>query len=106
MSKDEYGFPSNDPSPEYQAKIDANKWDTNLDEVIAFIKAASADPVYGADGNYVPGNLYWSWSRNMRCKYVSINFDMRDGAFTLRDKDGNCISFGQLKYQYRSEDEK
>jgi hypothetical protein len=103
---DDYGFPNNDPSPEYQARIQANKWDTNLDEVINFIKAASSEPVYNSEGNCIPGNLYWSWARNMRCKYVSVNFDMRDGAFTLRDQDGMRISLDQLKYQYKTESEK
>lgn len=94
----------NPPSPEYQARIDRNEWDTNLDEVLAFIKEASKEPTYG-NGMEIPGNLYWSWAKNIRCKYVSLNFDMRDGAFTLRDGQGHRISLDQLKWQFKPEED-
>lgn len=90
-----------------KVNIDANQWHLrdDLDELIAFIKEASKEKIFTKEGGYVPGEKYWSWAKNMKCKYVSINFDMRDGAFTLRDKDGNRIHLEDLKYQYGDEDE-
>jgi hypothetical protein len=85
---------------EHDALVERNQWLTNLDEVIAFIKRASANPVYDEDGNEIPGNLYWSWIRNGECKYISLRFDMRDGAFVLLNRNGERISFKQLQWQY------
>lgn len=90
------------PSDEFKVKLASNKWETNLDEVISFIKEASADPIYDAHGGAIPGKLYWSWVSNMRSKYVSLRFDMRDGAFVILDRNGERISFEELKWQYDS----
>lgn len=42
----------------------------------------------------------WSWHRNTRCKYVSIKFDTRVGAFRIQDRDGIDITIDELLYQY------
>jgi hypothetical protein len=63
------------------------EWETNVDEVLAFIKKASAD------------HTFWSWVKNSKCKYVSLRFDMRDGAFVILDRDKNRITFDELKGQ-------
>ena len=83
-------------------EIEENQWhpSEDLDEVVNFIKLASSDPQYNSEGNHIPGKTYWSWIKNSKCKYVSIRFDMRDGAFVICDKDGNRINFSDLKYQY------
>lgn len=83
--------------------VEGNVWLENLDEVIAFIKAASAKPEYTPEGQEIPGRIYWSWASNMNCKYIDLRFDMRDGAFVLRDREGNRISLKQLKWQYGKE---
>lgn len=70
-----------------KAKIERNEWETNIDEVLAFIKEAAAD------------HVKWSWIKNSKCKYVSLRFDMRDGAFVILDRDKNRITFGELKSQ-------
>ena len=41
-----------------------------------------------------------SCARKMRCKYLRLNIDMRDGHATLCSDDGDRISFDQLRYQY------
>ncbi len=42
----------------------------------------------------------WIWARNSICKYVTIKFDTRAGAYRIEDRDGNEISFAQLRHQY------
>lgn len=85
-----------------EVSIDKNQWHErdDLQELIDFIRLASKEKVYSKEGNFVEGNNYWSWAKNMRCKYVTIRFDMRDGAFVLCDKDGNRITLEDLKFQY------
>lgn len=83
-----------------------NKWETNLDEVIAYIKRCTVDEPYEADGNTLkPEANGWSWVRNSQCKYISLRIDMRDGAFVILNREGNRIPFEQLKYQYKVGDE-
>lgn len=73
-----------------EEKIEANIWEKNLDEVIDFIKWASKK-----------GEHNWSWtgSKNWECKYISLRFDMRDGAFVILDRSGKRITLEELKYQ-------
>ena len=73
--------------PEHDSLVEKNVWLTNLDETIALIKKLSAE------------DSEWTWIRNSKCKYVDIRIDMRDGAFVLRDRDGNRISLKQLAEQ-------
>jgi hypothetical protein len=75
-----------------EEKIVHNIWEKNLDEVVEFIKWASKK-----------GEHNWSWtaSKNWDCKYVELRFDMRDGAFVIRDRNGKRITFDELKYQSR-----
>ncbi len=47
----------------------------------------------------------WSWVRNTRCKYVDMKFDTRRGAYALRDRDGNAITYEELRWQYGREQE-
>lgn len=46
----------------------------------------------------------WSWARNMRCKYINIRIDMRDGGFVLLNRDRERISTKDLQYQYEDPD--
>ena len=46
-----------------------------------------------------PGCIDWSWISNSKCKYISLKFDMRDGAFVILDRDKNRITFEELKKQ-------
>jgi hypothetical protein len=93
-------------TPEAQAKIDRNSWEENFDEVIAFIKQATNEEPYEADGNTLkPGAIDWSWSRNMDCKYINIRIDMRDGGFVLVNQRGERVSLDAIKWQYKSKDE-
>lgn len=70
-------------------------WETNLDEVIAWIKWASRK-----------NDFSWTWtkSKNWACKYVDLRIDMRDGAFVICNRDGERISFEELKYQYQKKE--
>lgn len=45
----------------------------------------------------------WTWVRNTRCKYVTMHFDTRAGAYCVKDRDGNAIDAETLLYQYESE---
>jgi hypothetical protein len=47
----------------------------------------------------------WSWTRNTACKYVSIRIDTRHGAHRLEDRDGNEISFADLRRQFGQSDQ-
>ncbi len=88
------------PTPEFEAQVHANIWETNLQEVIDFIKEASGERTYTPGGDRIGGKLYWSWVKNPCCKYVGIRIDLRNGAFVILDRDGQRISLEQLKYQH------
>lgn len=55
--------------------------------------------------NLSSGTGVWTWTRNSRCKYVSMKFDMRDGAFILLDRDGKRIEASDLINQHKDENE-
>jgi hypothetical protein len=63
------------------------EWQDNLVEVIEFIQAATKD------------RTKWVWFKNSRCKYISLKFDMRDGAFIILDRDSKRITLEELKEQ-------
>lgn len=42
----------------------------------------------------------WTWLLNIRCKYIDLRIDMRDGRCVLKDRDGQVITIEQLKNQY------
>lgn len=77
----------------FNQMVEMNMWHKReeLDEVIETIKRLSTED-----------NDEWSWAYNFDCKYVDIRFDMRDGAFTLRNKNGDRMCLEQLKWQYKS----
>lgn len=72
---------------DFEAKVENNVWDDNLDEVIDFIKEAT-NP--SAD---------WDYLRNMNCKYIDIRIDMRGGDFILLDRNGTRVSLDMIKAQ-------
>lgn len=88
---------------EHDAMVERNEWLTNLDEVIYAIKLMAEKHEYDKDGNFIPGHRYWSWVKNMDCKYISLNIDMRDGGFVLKNRKGKRISLKQLQWQYGQE---
>jgi hypothetical protein len=46
----------------------------------------------------------WTWCRNTRCKYVTLQIDTRDGGYVhIRDRDGNTLTIEDLARQYRGE---
>ena len=51
---------------------------------------------------YVAIQVDKNQSVDWNCKYIEIRFDMRDGGFTLRNKEGERINLEQLKWQYKS----
>jgi hypothetical protein len=57
-------------------KTAANVWD-HVDDAIAVIELARAGK--------------WHWCENMRCKYIELRIDMRDGGALIRDRDGARI---------------
>lgn len=69
-----------------------------LQEVVDFIKEASSPEQPRKKGE-------WCWTRNSRCKYVELVVDMRDGEFTILDRDRKKISFEDLKYQLERSNE-
>lgn len=85
-----------DADPNFAEKLKTNTWEKNFDEVVEVIKKLSACQDKGDFKT-------WSWtkSRDWRCKYISLHIDMRDGGFTIRDKDGYRISLEELKFQYK-----
>lgn len=85
---------------EHDALVEKNEWLTNFDELIAFIKLATPDKTYTAQGGHIPDKTYWTWAKNNRCKYINIRIDMRDGGFVLLNRDGERISLKQLQWQY------
>lgn len=66
-----------------------NKEWENLDDLVASVKSK-------LEGK-------WSWTGNMRCKYVSIRVDMRDGKAILLDKDGKRITEEEFARNHREE---
>lgn len=95
---------------DFKKMVEANKWHdrSEIDEFVKVIKELSLEPEWTDDGNYALGSNRWSWARNMRCKYVSLHFDMRDGGFTLLARGGDRgsnerISLDHLRWQHDSE---
>lgn len=41
----------------------------------------------------------WRWVWNMRCKYITLRIDMRDGHCILTDADDKEITIEELEYQ-------
>lgn len=68
-----------------QKTFQGSAWD-NIDDFLRVMNEVKA------------GN--WHWARNMKCKYVDLRVDMRDGGCIIKDRDGNRISPQQLAYQY------
>lgn len=65
---------------------------SKLQEVIDFIKSTSSI-------KYPRKDKQWCWTKNSQCKYVELVIDMRDGEFTILDRDRHRISFEDLKRQ-------
>lgn len=42
----------------------------------------------------------WTWSRNSRCKYVTIKIDTRHGAYRIEDRDGKELLLEELLHQF------
>lgn len=76
--------PKREPSPAVAAKIAANQWD-NINDVMPTIRAARAGK--------------WAWFSNMRCKYIELRIDMRDGGCILRDRDRVRIDPSEFAHQ-------
>lgn len=47
----------------------------------------------------------WSWTRNMRCKYLALFLDTRDMRCLLRDRNQVRISLEELRRQYVGTDD-
>lgn len=45
-------------------------------------------------------NEEWCWALNVRCKYVELRIDVRDGKCSIKDRDGNPITLEDVRYQY------
>lgn len=72
--------------------INENLWEdpTDLQEVVDFIRSLTSDPKYS----------FWTTDKvSSTCKYLSLRFDMRDGAFVILNREGKRITFDQLKGQ-------
>lgn len=84
--------PLTDAQPDYADKVGANEWHPigDLKAVLEVIKSIGPVPSKG---------WHWSLSRSWRCKYIHLQIDMRDGGFTLSDRDGFRISPDELRYQ-------
>lgn len=41
----------------------------------------------------------WTWTRNTRCKYVTLFLDTRAGAYSVKDRDGEQITAATLLFQ-------
>lgn len=81
-----------DADPTYEAKVRANEWHDvkDLQEVLKVIASI---------GQFPPDGWHWTQSRGWRCKYIGLQIDMRDGGFTLTDREGRRISLDELRYQ-------
>lgn len=77
-------------------EFERNVWEDgkDLQTVIDFIKKKANR----SDGD-------WEWFRNGNCKYVQIRVDMRDGHFILLDRLAKRITFDELKFQCRANNE-
>lgn len=65
-------------------KIKTNTWD-NIDDFLAVLDRARKGE--------------WKWTANVRCKYVNLHIDMRDGGCIIEDRDGVRISPEDLAKQ-------
>jgi hypothetical protein len=52
----------------------------------------------------VVNNKKWCWTRNTRCKYISLRIDMRDGKCILLDRNDEVLTLDELKFQYGTDD--
>ena len=43
----------------------------------------------------------WKWFNNMKCKYINVRIDMRDGGCIIEDRDGRRILPEDLEYQHQ-----
>ena len=68
-----------------------------LVRVIDVIKRSAASHCFKEAKD--PDLKKWFWYKNSKCKYIDLRIDMRDGAFTLRDREGDLISIEQLEQQ-------
>lgn len=41
----------------------------------------------------------WCWTKNVKCKYIELRIDMRDGHCLIKDRNGTEISIRDLEYQ-------
>lgn len=57
------------------------RWD-KFDDVVSIVRAAVAKK--------------WQWTKNFRCKYITVRIDMRDGGCIIMDRDGERITPNQL----------
>lgn len=69
------------PELTLEQKNVANVWD-HIDDALAVIELARAGQ--------------WHWCENMRCKYITLRIDMRDGGCIIRDGDDNRINPADL----------
>jgi len=44
-------------------------------------------------------NDEWNWTKNIRCKYINVRIDMRDGACLVFDNDKKPITVNELLKQ-------
>jgi len=42
----------------------------------------------------------WVWTRNSRCKYVTLKIDTRRGAYCILDRDEKPITAEELLFQF------
>lgn len=76
--------PEHQPTPDVQAKMDANQWD-HFGDILPTLKAISRGE--------------WYWGANSRCKYIEIRLDTRDGGCILYDRERVRISPEQFAHQ-------
>lgn len=97
---------------EFTAKVNRNSWH-NKSEFMAFVEtinklATDYDTLIGPLVRHVDElpeeekEPKWSWAYNHNCKYINLRIDMRDGAFTMTNNEGERINLKQLKWQYKS----
>lgn len=84
-------------SAHFQMMVENNEWHdrSEMNEVIKTLGQLS-NP-----NNDIFKDWNWSRSEGMRCKYITIQIDMRDGGFILKDRDGKSISLEQIRRQER-----
>jgi len=41
----------------------------------------------------------WMWPRNVRCKYIELRIDTRDGHCIIKDREGKVITLQELQRQ-------